>query len=148
MADPLSITASAITILGAVDNVCTALSKIRILRDAPDELLALNNEVSDFKVVLHTIERHFDGHGETGRTSAIASESLSNLSSLINRAKDPITKLEELIEYRFKKAPFDDGHFRVSRTEWLRARSVVERLRQNIRDSRQNIQAQMMLIGS
>ena len=59
MADPLSITASIIAVLGAADSVSKVLSKIRIFNDSPDGLLALINEVSDFKVVLYDIERHF-----------------------------------------------------------------------------------------
>ena len=55
MGDPLSITASVIAILGAADSVRKVLSKIRLLNASPDELLALINEVSDFKVVLYDV---------------------------------------------------------------------------------------------
>ena len=58
MADPLSLTASIIAVLGATDSVGKALSKIKYLKESPNELLALINEVSDFKIVLYDIKRH------------------------------------------------------------------------------------------
>ena len=146
MADPLSFTASIIAILGVTDSVGKALSKIKVLKESPDELLALINEVSDFKVVLYDIERQFRDRPQTSNAST--TDQYSHLSDLIYRAKDPLLKLEEMIEYQFKRAESGDGHFRVSRIEWLRAKVVVERLRQTLRDTRQNIQSYMALINS
>ena len=146
MADPLSLTASIIAILGVTDSVGKALSKVRVLKESPDELLALINEVSDFKVVLYDIERQFRNRPPT--SDALMVDQYSHLSELIQRAKDPLLKLEEMIEYQFKRAESGDGHFKVSRIEWLRAKVVVERLRQTLRDTRQNIQSYMTLINT
>ena len=146
MADPLSITASIIAILGVTDRVGKALAKIKIANDSPDEILALINEVSDFKVVLYDTERHFRNSAQT--SDAATADLYSHLSDLINRAKKPLLQLEQMTEYQFKKPETHDGHFKVSRIEWLRAKLVVGRLRQTLRDTRQNIQSHLALINS
>ena len=58
MADPLSITASIIAVVGAAECVTKTLAKIRSIRNAPDELLALINEVSDLKIILSDIQNY------------------------------------------------------------------------------------------
>src|SRR2546430_13602330 len=50
--DPLSMTASVVTLLGATHAV---LRLIRDVQGAPDELLLLGNEITDFKGVLSNI---------------------------------------------------------------------------------------------
>ena len=55
MADPLSITASIIAVIGAAEGVGKTLTKIRNIRNAPTELLALINEVSDLRTILNDI---------------------------------------------------------------------------------------------
>lgn len=48
--DPLSITASIISILAVAKGVDQGLQKLQSLREVPDVILALNNEVSDLKL--------------------------------------------------------------------------------------------------
>ena len=144
MADPLSIIASIIAILGATDSVGKALSKIVIPNSTSDELLALINEISDFKVVLYDVERNF--RDPPPNHIAVLADQYSHLATLINRGKGTILKLEEMIEYKFKRAEVKDGPYKVSRIEWLRAKLEVERLRKTLRDIRQNIQLHMALI--
>ena len=146
MADPLSLTASIIAILGVVDSVGKALSKIKVLTESPDELLALINEVSDFKVVLYDIERYFRNPPQT--SNAAITDQYFHISELVNRAKGPLLQLEQMIEYHFKRAETINGQYRISRIEWLRAKMAVERLRQSLRDMRQNVQMHMTLIHS
>ena len=57
MADPLSITASVIAVLGAAEGVNKTLARIKNLIDAPRKLLTLINEVSDLTLVLGDLER-------------------------------------------------------------------------------------------
>ena len=56
MADPLSIAASIIAVVGAAEGVGKTLTKIRNIRNAPNEILALINEVSDLRVILNDLE--------------------------------------------------------------------------------------------
>ena len=57
MADPLSVTASVIAVVGAATNVInTSSSLIKTLRHAPTEICALINEVEDLRAVLVDVE--------------------------------------------------------------------------------------------
>ena len=54
--DPLSLTASIIAVLGAGGSVASGIERIVSLRHAPDALLALNNEIVDFQLVVRMIQ--------------------------------------------------------------------------------------------
>ena len=144
MADPLSIIASITAVIGAADSVGKALLRIKLLHDSPKQLLALINEVSDFRIVLYSVEKQFCRPQDVKSNS----DHLSHLSDMIGKAKVTLLQLDELIEYRFKRPDSTDGHLNVSRVEWLRAEVTVERLRQALRDVKQNIESQMGLMNS
>lgn len=59
--DPLSLTASIITIVGLAGNVGTGLEMLYRLRKALDKVLTLLNEISDFRAVLLNLKDVIDG---------------------------------------------------------------------------------------
>ena len=120
MADPLSITASIIAVVGAAEGVTKTLAKFKSIRNAPDELLALINEVSDLKLVFSDIQNHI-----VIQRAQIPQTKEQNISTLVKRAKDKLLELDQLIQYRLVKPESDQ--IKVSRREWLRARAVIER---------------------
>ena len=144
MADPLSITASIIAVIGAAEGIGKTFAKIRNVRHAPSEVLALMNEVSDLKVILGDVERYFVR--DTRRT--LHSEQLQTMSTLVNSAKEYILKLDQLIHYRLLKADSTQTEFKVSRHEWAAAKHMIERFRQGLRDVRLNLVTQMVVINS
>ena len=146
MADPLSLIASIIAVVGAAETIGKTISKGKILRNAPDELLALNNEVSDLTVTLRNIE-HCLPTNDTER-SAVSQETLQHTSTLIERAKHRLIDINQLIHYRLLKSGSFEGDFKVFRTRWMREKSEVERHRIALRDIRQNIVLQILVINS
>ncbi len=58
MADLLSVVASIIAVIVAAEIVGKTLCQIRDVTNAPDELLALSNEISDLTVVLKKVESY------------------------------------------------------------------------------------------
>ena len=85
MADPLSIAASIIAVVGAAESVTKVLSKIKNMRHAPDELLALINEVSDLRVILSNIHGYVVERTQHPKTSQ---EGLQLMAILLDRAKE------------------------------------------------------------
>ena len=53
MAEALGVAASVIAIATLAEQVSSALSTIRTVRQLPGRIYALNNEITDFQVVLH-----------------------------------------------------------------------------------------------
>jgi Fungal N-terminal domain of STAND proteins len=89
--EPLSLTASIIAVLTAANTVAHGLVKLRGFKNAPDELLALMNEVSDLQVILEEVN-------EISRTQGVHGDRLSlNLAQLLIRAKSTLLKLHRLI---------------------------------------------------
>ena len=145
MADPLSIIASIIAVVGAAEGVTKTLAQLKSIRNAPDELLALINEVSDLKVILSDVQMYVVHNTQRLR---IFQAELQNLSTLIDRAKTKLLDLDRLIQYRLMKPESTSNQIKTSRREWLRARSTVNQFRQALRDIRLNIVTQMVVINS
>ena len=142
MADPLSITASVIAVLGAAEGVSKTLARIKSLRHAPTEVLALINEVSDLRIILGEVERYVI------RDVSSPVEQLQTMSTLVERAMDSLLELDQLIQYRLLKATSRSTEPKISRREWAAAKPVIERYRQGLRDIRLNILNQLVVINT
>ena len=144
MADPLSVTASIIAVLGAAEGVSKTLAKIRNLRHAPEELLALINEVSDLRIILGDVQNYVrDNAGFPA-----LQDTLQHLSVLLNRGKEKLLQLDELVQYRLTKPESVTDQIKVSRREWARAKTTIDTFRQDLRDIRLNIITQMVVMNS
>ena len=146
MADPLSLVASVIAVVGAAESISNSLSKLRLLRNAPDGLLALNNEIADLKILLRTIEGYLSS--DQPHRVTIQQDVLDCISILITRAKDHVLQLEQLIHYRFLESGSLEQNYKVFRLRWIRAKDTVESHRRALQDIRQSIQLQLLLVNS
>ena len=146
MAAALSLAASIIAVVGAAETIGTTLSKVKLLRNAPDGLLALNNEVSDLTVTLRTVESYLS----SSETDGIAppSDVLAQVSILVDRAKDRLLQLDRMIHYQFLESGSFDGDYKVFRLRWIRAKDTIENHRRALLDIRQNILMQVLVINS
>ena len=144
MADPLSITASVIAVVGAAEGVGKTLTKIKNIRNAPSELFALINEVSDLRIILTDIDSYLSQ--AITRTQPL--DQLQHMTTLLQRAKDRLLQLDELIQYRLIKTDSTLERIKVSRHKWATARDTIESYRQSLRDVRLNIIAQMTVLNA
>ena len=140
MADPLSITASIIAVVGAAEGIANTFAKIKDIRHAPFEILALMNEVSDLKIVLETVQRSID-------RSRLPRGELLLLAGLIQKAKDKLLQLDNLIHYRLLKPESGVNEIKVSYRAWVRAKSTIQNFRQSFRDIRLDIVTHMVLVN-
>ena len=122
MADPLSVAASIIAVIGAVDGVVKTFSCVKKIRHAPDKVLSLHNEISDFRLVLGYMERYFIYDSNRPPVSHDHEETLV---TLITNAKDQILELDNLLQYRILKPESTAGTIKISRLEWTRAESTM-----------------------
>ena len=145
MADPLSITASIIAVVGAAEGVTKTISKISNLRNAPNQVLALINEVSDLRIILGDIHSYII---ENTQRSQISQKRLQHTTIFVDRAREKLLQLDELIQYRLTKPESVPNQIKISRREWAGARATIERFQQDLRDIRLNIIAQMTVVNS
>lgn len=101
--DPLSIAASLIALIGAAEKIAVGIDKLASLRNAPASVLALNNELSDLRLVLREveplIEKHYDAIASE-RTTPVPAPGDSTLLRSIQRAKVKLVELESIVQNR------------------------------------------------
>ena len=145
MADPLSITASVIAVLGAADGANKALTRIKNLANAPRKLLDLINEVSDLTLVLDSIETFVK---KTDERKQANEEHLQHMKTLMDRAKTRLLELDQLIHYHLLKPDSTPQRIKVSKRKWALAKDTIEEFRRSLRDMRMDLATQMLVINS
>ena len=144
MAEVLSLAASIIAVLGAAESVVKGLLIIHSVLNASDEILALNNEISDLQILLYDVQRHVERASE----SQIPHEHAEQLDISVNQAKEKLLQLDELMQYKILTPHASAKKVKISRREWLKAVKVIERSQQSLRDIRSNIVARFLLINT
>ena len=129
--DPLSITASVLTLLAAANQVAKGLDKLASIKGAPAAVLALNNEVSDLRLVLCEAEPLLQKHGRTAISPVTGDNSLK-LS--IDRAKERLMDLESIIGNRLMRRMGTKN-----KLGWLYEQDKVQKALGDVHTARENI---------
>ena len=137
--EPLSLAASITAVLQLARSVGTGLDKLYRLRKAPEEVLALLNEISDFRAVLLNLQDILNGlqadHTPHDRWRENLETSSSQLTNYIERANDLLLKFEKLIEYRIVvSSGADGGKPSINTLRWARARRDMKTFQSEIND--------------
>ena len=133
MADPLSVTASAIAVLGTGAACAKALlSIIQSIRNAPEELMALSNEVNNVNAIIHEVSKLCESLAVENSSTA---QFIETLERLLKEAKVVLDALNNgLVSLVWKPKSrvqkFDQSVSWLSRKTW--AKKYLLRL-QNIR---------------
>ena len=142
MADPLSIIAGIIAVIGAAQSVGRTLNRIRDITNAPNEVLALSNEISDLTVVLKNVETYVT----SADGAAISPENLEHLSVLARRAQSTLAQLERIMHNHL---PEPGGAIRrgsLLRLQWALLKPNVDGLRVDLRDIKLSIIVQIATV--
>ena len=94
--DLLSAASGIITLLGVGGTIVKGLERLSSLREAPNIILALNNEVSDFRIAILELRSILQQDSASSTSQAYD----DNLDLVLWRARDKLVELECLIEYR------------------------------------------------
>ena len=128
--DPLSLIASIITIIGVGGKATKTIIKLASIKDAPDSILALNNEISDIRLIIVAIQDVFEKQRATGipffgyRASEVNID--ASVVSALEHANEKVLKLEALHD---RLAPFTSGlggSTTMDKVTWLREAKEVE----------------------
>ena len=142
MADPLSIIASIIAVLGAAESAGKTLNRIRDMMNAPDEVLALGNEISDLTVVLKHVETYV-----TGANGAVISlEHLEHLSLLVKRAHSKLAQLGQIMHDHLPESRRADRRRSPLRLSWALLKTKVNGFRVDLRDIKLSMIVQMSTV--
>ena len=140
--DPLSITASSLTIIGAAGVIGKGLKRIVALRRAPQILLALNSEVADLYCVLQAVDCLIRQHAGIAHDGP-----MFNLCRVLEKSKLTLLGLKDLV---WDKLTFEtrNGEVRLDRGVWLFAESKVRDMKEQIRADRIELAVALTLLGS
>ena len=112
------------------------LDKLSSLREAPGTILALNNELSDFRLVCFELSNCLED------SSSNSSENTRMISAaimpILDCARTKIMELECLIRYKLI-LPSTDGSIRLNKATWICKRQKVKRLRDEVRSIRMSL---------
>ena len=145
MAELISLIASIITVLGTADSALKTLSVIKSFRKAPTELLALQNEIADLSVVLNDVESSLSRDAEMPPGSP---GQIQHLAKLIIQAKTQLLELDKVVHYKIILRGAPNHGLEMSRMGWIKAKPILEGIRQGLREVRHNIMTQMMVLSS
>lgn len=133
--EPLSVAASLATLVGATDTVVKGVRKLLALKNAPQSLQQLNIELTDFRLVIATVE---DSYRQQESLLDAPSCNQELVAGVIHRAKDAVLALEEIIAYGLLKIP-DHKNLKIDYTVWLRTERKVRELRKCLRQTKVDI---------
>ena len=119
--DPLSLTASLITVIGTVKQVKKGLRQLKGLHSAPRELDDLLDENSQFEAILKAIDKMSWNSNSVG----------PELQTILSKAHAKLTDFDALIQYTLTEA---GSSSKVDRLKWVRRRREVEELRHDLKD--------------
>lgn len=128
--DPLSITASILTISELGEKLWKTFQR---LRRAPDEVLALTNEISEWRLMTGELE---DVLQERSCEDLQQPHVTINVSRILAKAKGQLHELDLIVHQRL----FDYAdNVKLKRVRWLRVRAEVERIRKSLSSTRSEL---------
>ncbi|KAI4110123.1 MAG: hypothetical protein L6R37_000016 [Teloschistes peruensis] len=133
--DPLSITTGVIAIIGVVDQAAKCIQKLRAIRQAPQELRLLINEVADLWEVLRLVETA--QRPPEYRESALPleeEEAAKGLDRLIARISGKLLELDSLLDHHWSHT-----QRRMPDFSWIRGKQRADALRADLTQLRMNI---------
>ena len=119
--DPLSITASVLTV---AEVVLGTLNVLQIAHDAPKEIEALSKSVSDFSIVLKTIDR---ASRRPGLSSVAVNDGLLAVRHLLGSAKAKLLDLQDTLDRKFS-ANQSNIKSSINRFIWIKEKKRVKQL--------------------
>ena len=149
--DPLSLTASIIAIVGVGGQAAGAVRKLAALKNAPELILALNNEITDLHLVVSAIQdvyqrqRNWDSPSPASMTSDINTSITSSLQHAINTT----AKLEVLYgRLKISSAGTSTGPIKFNTVAWLREQRNIRQIQQDLRSVRIKLAGALSILNS
>ncbi len=141
--DPLSITASILTILGAGGQVAKGIAKIRALKYAPDILLALNNEIADIQYLVQDVNHVARQHEEAHETKFTAS-----VCRALEKVRETLLATEQLIAYELTTIDSVNGLVKLDWKRWLRLEGKIRQLQERMRNNKVDLSTALVAQNS
>ena len=135
--DPLSITAGAIAVIGAIQQAGQCIDRLHAIRQAPLEVSLLLDEVADLSDLLKQI-RDAQKPPDYGDGRPAPKEGPKGLDWQISRTSSKLSELDQLLQHHSSRTRRRAPDF-----AWVRGRSKANGLREDLRLLRLNLAASL-----
>lgn len=139
--DPLSVATGVLTLIGACNALASTIRKLHHLREAPRELGALEKEISALQSCTDGISHLVQTHGQSRREVM----GHSSIGVCVGTARQ---KIEEIQQYLDRSLLDPSSGGKIRKSAWLRWQSEFDRLRQDLRDVRSEIETCICLFNA
>jgi hypothetical protein len=137
--DPFSVTVGALTLV-SLSAACVKEtgSLVRAFKHAPDEVLALSNEINDFHLVLSQVKTAIPSKPTSSKsTNSHNDDFVKALAPHLTRASATLIKFDQLLKELLVKSP--TGESILQRHVWLRRRSKVKTLKEEFTEVKHSL---------
>ena len=150
--DPLSITVSIIAIIGVGGQTAKTIKKLASIKGAPDSILALNNEISDIRLIIIAIQDVFEKQRTTGKPFPGYRASEANVdASVISALEQANKKVLELEALHNRLIPLSSGLSGLATTDritWLREQKKLKHMQEDLRTTRLKLATALGVLNS
>lgn len=141
MADPFSVAVGILTVLGATGTVKKFFKDVVRLRNGPDILLALNDQLVDLQILVQKI------HDLLQQQSSILDVAPDEgLVRSLKTAQTLVSKLENFIAYDLTVVRGGGGHLELDKSRWLRVKPRVQKLVQDVQANKNDLKLAVDLL--
>ena len=134
--DPLSITASIITIIGVGGSIAKTLRNLASYKDAPDFILLLNNELADLHLVVQAIHEIYRMQRIDGQGRGLQDDPIDNsITNTLNQAQQTATDLQRVYD-RVSTSSRQSGVAQLKTKTWLLEPRNAKKVHEDLRNTR------------
>ena len=138
--DPLSITASIMTLLGVGGTISTTLEKASMLHQAPLLISTFRCEISDLRTLTYELRNLLRQYVEKDSSNADARRFVEEVTPMLMIGLEKLLEFESLIEYDLLY-PGSSSRIRIRRLAWFWNQEKTRAIREQIRLFRTNLTA-------
>lgn len=139
--DPVSLAASIITITGVGGTVGKALRRAVALKNAPDILLALNNEIADLRLVMQDVSDLLQT-----QANCVEEPPTRSVYTALKNIRSNVARLEHIVAYELTAVKGKGNEATLDRSVWLRIENKVRILKEDIRDDKRNLSSALSIL--
>ena len=146
--DPLSFTASIITVVGVGGNIAKTLRYLASQKNAPDFVLLLNNELADLHLIVVAIQDIYQTQQLNRRLLGHHNISIDNsIISALTQAQQTVTNLQTLYD-RMNATSGQRGVANLKTKLWLLEPSKTRKVLEDLRNARLKLAGVLGILNS
>ena len=144
--DPLSLTASIITIVGVGGNFAKMTRRLAIKKHAPGFFLVLQDEITNLRLVVLTIQDIYQASSRN-RESQDADIN-ATVTSTLAQAQRTVTEMQSLYDRISAPSSAHSGFTELKKALWLLDSKSARRVREDLRNVRLKLTAILGILNS